>query len=120
MAFDIRDLLNIYSLLTIVLLFVVGCFLNRFYNHRTKKEYRYEYIIAIILFIVVSLGVGIIFEWCSGLCTAHVGDIEIFGFDDIKIISGWPNKFKTNIHLIKNEIIIAVIPIERHKENETF
>lgn len=63
-----------------------------------------------------ALGTEIVFEWWSNLCIAYIGDIHIFGISDIEISRDWPNKFKINMHLIKDTDIIAVIPIERYEE----
>ena len=53
-------------------------------------------------------------KWYANVATLYHHGIEI-RFDDIKIKSTWPNKFKTNIHLFNNGEIIAIIPIETYK-----
>jgi hypothetical protein len=60
-----------------------------------------------------ALGIFIIFEWYKNLCNAYIDHIEIYGYDDIKIDTSWPNSYSKNILLKKNDSVVAVIPIEK-------
>lgn len=60
---------------------------------------------------IKALGIKIIFEWYANLCNAYIGNIKIHGFNNITISGNWPNAFRTNLELRKNNNIIAIIPI---------
>ena len=55
-------------------------------------------------------------KWWQNICYLYVGDGTFDGaglqlpFDDMAVKSTWPNKAKTNLHLLRDGEVVCIIP----------